>query len=60
MKDYKEAIDRMFYDENVIFEDGNDYYSYMEERYNYMYDSYFGTDGYWQNKFKSLCFQDAK
>ena len=50
----------MFYDENVIFEDDNDYYSYMEERYNYMYDSYFGTDSYWKNKFMSLCFEDAK
>ena len=28
LKDYKEAIDRMFFDENVIFEDDNDYYSY--------------------------------
>lgn len=60
LKDYKEAIDRMFYDENVIFEDDNDYYSYMEERYNDMYDSYFGTDGYWLTKFMSLCFEDTK
>lgn len=60
LKDYKEAIDRMFYDGNVIFEDDNDYYSYMEERYNYMYNSYFGTESYWLNKFKGLCFEDTK
>lgn len=54
--DYKRAMDDMFYEGEMLFDEDSDYNDYMADSYYYKQNAYFGSDDYWLNQFKSRCF----
>ena len=57
--DYKRAMDGMFYEDDILFDEDSDYNDYMADRY-YKQKEYFGSDDYWLNQFRSRCFEVKK
>lgn len=55
LDEWKECMDWMF-EADVVMDNPDDYYDYAQEKYNHLYDAYFGTDSYWVEKFKMECF----
>lgn len=55
LDEWKECMDRMFV-ADVVMDNPDDYYDYVQENYNHLSDAYFGTDSYWVEKFKMECF----